>query len=228
MLALVSSTLYPCRNQYNACFSLQYTLPHAGTSTMLALVSSTLYPCRNQYNACFSLQYTLPHAGTSTMLALVSSTLYPCRNQYNACFSLQYTLPQYNACFSLQYTLPQYNACFSLQYTLPQYNACFSLQYTLPLQEPVQCLLESPVHSTPAGTSTMLALVSSTLYPCRNQGGQLWSLTADSLLDYRDYRQWLLDARPSSSPLPPTSTEDEFQERSRQAWTYLLLQIVKV
>ena len=64
---------------------------------------------------------------------------------------------------------------------------------------------------------------------CRNQGGQLWSLSAESLLDYRDYQQWLLDAPPpSSSSLPPVTTQEEFQERSGQAWTYLLLQIVKV
>ena len=68
------------------------------------------------------------------------------------------------------------------------------------------------------------------IYVCvyRTQGGELWSLTPDSLLDYRDYQQWLLDSHPSLSLLPPARTEEEFQERSGQAWTYLLLQIMKV
>ena len=65
--------------------------------------------------------------------------------------------------------------------------------------------------------------------PPRRQGGQLWCLALDSLLDYRDYQQWLLDTRASScSSLPPAASEEEFQERSRQAWTYLLLQVIKV
>lgn len=89
------------------------------------------------------------------------------------------------------------------------------------------CTLYMYVHSKfNVHTHSLMCCIYICLY--RNQGGELWCLTPDSLLDYKDYQQWLLDCSPSPSPLPPATSQEEFQERSTQAWTYLLLLIVKV
>ena len=62
----------------------------------------------------------------------------------------------------------------------------------------------------------------------RSQGGLLWSVVPELLLDYQDYQQWLKDGgRVAGSAFHPES-EEEFLEASKQAWTHLLMQIIKV
>lgn len=65
--------------------------------------------------------------------------------------------------------------------------------------------------------------------PDRSQGGLLWSVVPEALLDWCDYCQWLNDvgSRGGSVGFQPGG-EEEFNELSIQAWTHLLMQIVKV
>ena len=65
--------------------------------------------------------------------------------------------------------------------------------------------------------------------PCRSQGGVAWTVVPESLLDYQDWQQWVRDGgggAPGDAFQP--GSEDEFGELSHQAWTHLLMQIIKV
>lgn len=62
----------------------------------------------------------------------------------------------------------------------------------------------------------------------KSQGGLLWSVVPEALLDYQDYQQWLSDVGGRGSIGFCPENEEEFSELSSQAWTHLLMQIVKV
>ena len=63
---------------------------------------------------------------------------------------------------------------------------------------------------------------------CRsNQGAQLWCVLSEALLDYEDFIQWKRDNDKAGSVLYPSSRE-EFEVWSGQAWTHLLMQVIKV
>ena len=62
----------------------------------------------------------------------------------------------------------------------------------------------------------------------RNHGGLLWSVVPEALLDWCDYRQWLSDVGGKGSVGFQPGGEEEFNDLSNQAWTHLLMQIVKV
>ena len=62
----------------------------------------------------------------------------------------------------------------------------------------------------------------------RSQGGLLWSVVPELLLDYQDYQQWLKDGGVVTGSAFHPESEEEFLEASRQAWTHLLMQIIKV
>ena len=64
--------------------------------------------------------------------------------------------------------------------------------------------------------------------PPRSQGGLLWSLVPESLLDYQDYQQWVCDGGGVAGSVFHPGSEEEFLEASRLAWTHLLMQIIKV
>lgn len=49
----------------------------------------------------------------------------------------------------------------------------------------------------------------------------------EALLDYKDFSQWRKDNDGAGSVLYPSSRE-EFEVWSRQAWTHLLMQVIKV
>ena len=68
-------------------------------------------------------------------------------------------------------------------------------------------------------------IFSYSIYVClffRNQGAILPSVTPDVLLDYKDYLHWVANAKYRAKD------EEEFKARSTQAWTSLLMQIIKV
>lgn len=50
----------------------------------------------------------------------------------------------------------------------------------------------------------------------------------EALLDYHDYCHWLMDVGGKGSVGFSPEGEDEFNDLSKQAWTHLLMQIVKV
>ena len=56
----------------------------------------------------------------------------------------------------------------------------------------------------------------------------LWSVVPELLLDYQDYQQWLKDGGVVTGSAFHPESEEEFLEASRQAWTHLLMQIIKV
>jgi len=62
----------------------------------------------------------------------------------------------------------------------------------------------------------------------KSQGGLLWSLVPESLLDYQDYQQWVCDGGGVAGSVFHPGSEEEFLEASRLAWTHLLMQIIKV
>ena len=56
----------------------------------------------------------------------------------------------------------------------------------------------------------------------------MWSVFPESLLAYEDWKQWTKDnGSRAGSPFHPNSQE-EFDLLSKQAWTHLVMQIVKV
>ena len=60
---------------------------------------------------------------------------------------------------------------------------------------------------------------------CRNQGGLLWCVVPEALLDYQDYQQWVQDlGTVNFNPL----TQEKFYDLSKQSWIHLLMQIIKV
>ena len=58
----------------------------------------------------------------------------------------------------------------------------------------------------------------------------MWCVKPETLLDYQDFCQWLhyqaIKCGPNGS-INPQSCE-EFEKVSQQAWTYLLMQTIKV
>ena len=58
----------------------------------------------------------------------------------------------------------------------------------------------------------------------RSQGGLLWSLKPEALLDYKDFLMWCSENTSTYSNLP----EEFFDIISKQSWTHLLMQIIKV
>ena len=63
--------------------------------------------------------------------------------------------------------------------------------------------------------------------PPRNQGGVLWSVLPEALLHQADYQLWEAEVGHTADGFRPLGNE-EFNELSQQAWTHLLMQVVKV
>ncbi len=51
-------------------------------------------------------------------------------------------------------------------------------------------------------------------------------MVPESLLAYQDWQQW--SGQGSSPSLLQPESEEEFEELSKQAWTHVLMQIIKV
>lgn len=60
---------------------------------------------------------------------------------------------------------------------------------------------------------------------CRNQGAILSIVVPETLLDYRDYMQWI--SKVGNKHLE-FKDEEQFNCMSNQAWTCVIMQIVKV
>ena len=63
------------------------------------------------------------------------------------------------------------------------------------------------------------------LYLCRNQGAILSNIVPESLLEYNDYLQWCAKMKQKSSDC---KDEVQFNEMSNEAWTCILMQVIKV
>ena len=56
----------------------------------------------------------------------------------------------------------------------------------------------------------------------------MWFVVPESLLDYRDYQQWVQDVAMNKNISFNPQNEVQFNVLSQQAWTHLLMQIIKV
>lgn len=56
----------------------------------------------------------------------------------------------------------------------------------------------------------------------------MWSVFPESLLAYADWKQWTRDNSGRAGSHFHPNSEEEFEVFSKQAWTHLLMQIVKV
>ena len=64
----------------------------------------------------------------------------------------------------------------------------------------------------------------------RNQGGLLWCIVPEALLDYQDFHHWVhsQDVETLKGSIFNPQSQEEFDDLSKQAWTHLLMQIIKV
>lgn len=62
----------------------------------------------------------------------------------------------------------------------------------------------------------------------RGHGGMMWNVKPELLLDYQSYQQWIRDVDMSDRTCSNPESEKDFSEMSEQAWTHILMQIVKV
>ena len=56
----------------------------------------------------------------------------------------------------------------------------------------------------------------------------MWNVVPEALLDYQSYLQWTRDITGSTPAHFVPENEGEFDEMSKQAWTHVLMQIIKV
>ena len=56
----------------------------------------------------------------------------------------------------------------------------------------------------------------------------MWYVAPETLLDYQDYQQWIQDIAMNRNINFDPQNEEEFNDLSQQAWTHLLMQIIKV
>lgn len=70
----------------------------------------------------------------------------------------------------------------------------------------------------------------STCHFHRNQGGLLWCIVPEALLDYQDFQHWAhsQDIETLKGSIFNPQSQEEFGDLSKQAWTHLLIQIIKV
>lgn len=71
----------------------------------------------------------------------------------------------------------------------------------------------------------MLSLIAAL---CRNQGAILSVVVPEALLDYHDYVEWVSKVGNKYSDFTYLKDEEQFNCMSNQAWTSVLMQIVKV
>ena len=56
----------------------------------------------------------------------------------------------------------------------------------------------------------------------------MWFVVPEALLDYHDYQQWVQDIAMNRNISLNPQNEVQFNFLSQQAWTHLLMQIIKV
>lgn len=56
----------------------------------------------------------------------------------------------------------------------------------------------------------------------------MWIVVPEALLDYHDYQQWVQDVAMNRNIGFNPQNEVQFNILSQQAWTHLLMQIIKV
>ena len=56
----------------------------------------------------------------------------------------------------------------------------------------------------------------------------MWFVVPEALLDYHDYQQWIQDIAMNRNISFNPQNEVQFNILSQQAWTHLLMQIIKV